>query len=85
MQGRGIRVNVVSPGPVKTPGLGGLVAEEERKGLFDALAAQVPLGRIEEGKEHTMGEAGAHLRCEPPIKAHVKQYPVVQLMGSDSP
>ncbi|MBW8651207.1 SDR family oxidoreductase, partial [Klebsiella pneumoniae] len=24
---RGIRINVVSPGPVRTPGLGGLVAE----------------------------------------------------------
>lgn len=48
LQGRGIRVNVVSPGPVKTPGLGGLVAEEQRQGLFDALAAQVPLGRIGE-------------------------------------
>ena len=51
LQGRGIRVNVVSPGPVKTPGLGGLVAEEERQGLFDALAAQVPLGRIGEPAE----------------------------------
>ncbi|AUV53926.1 oxidoreductase [Raoultella planticola] len=51
LQGRGIRVNVVSPGPVKTPGLGGLVAEEQRQGLFDALAAQVPLGRIGEPAE----------------------------------
>jgi NAD(P)-dependent dehydrogenase (short-subunit alcohol dehydrogenase family) len=46
LQGRGIRVNVVSPGPVKTPGLGDLVAEEHRQGLYDALAAQVPLGRL---------------------------------------
>jgi len=30
LQGRGIRVNVVSPGPVKTPGLGDLVPEESR-------------------------------------------------------
>lgn len=51
LQGRGIRVNVVSPGPVKTPGLGGLVAEEQRQGLFEALAAQVPLGRIGEPAE----------------------------------
>ncbi len=34
---RGIRINVVSPGPVRTPGLGGLVAEADRQGLFDAL------------------------------------------------
>jgi NAD(P)-dependent dehydrogenase (short-subunit alcohol dehydrogenase family) len=46
LQGRGIRVNVVSPGPIKTPGLGDLVPEEHRQGLYDALAAQVPLGRL---------------------------------------
>lgn len=51
LQGRGIRVNVVSPGPVKTPGLGDLVPEDQRQGLFDALAAQVPLGRIGEPEE----------------------------------
>lgn len=51
LQGRGIRVNVVSPGPVKTPGLGGLVPEERRQGLYDGLAAQVPLGRIGEPAE----------------------------------
>jgi NAD(P)-dependent dehydrogenase (short-subunit alcohol dehydrogenase family) len=32
LQGRGIRVNVVSPGPIKTPGLGDLVPEEHRQG-----------------------------------------------------
>ncbi|MFZ6870294.1 SDR family oxidoreductase, partial [Klebsiella pneumoniae] len=45
---RGIRINVVSPGPVRTPGLGGPVAEADRQGLFDALAAGVPLGRLGE-------------------------------------
>ncbi|WP_372774693.1 SDR family oxidoreductase [Pantoea sp. WEP] len=48
---RGIRINVVSPGPVQTPGLGGLVPEDQRQGLFDALAAQVPLGRLGEPRE----------------------------------
>ncbi|WP_312456069.1 SDR family NAD(P)-dependent oxidoreductase [Pseudescherichia sp.] len=48
---RGIRVNVVSPGPVRTPGLGNLVPDEHRQGLFDALAAQVPLGRLGEPEE----------------------------------
>ncbi|MDT8851028.1 SDR family oxidoreductase [Pantoea dispersa] len=48
---RGIRINVVSPGPVQTPGLGGLVPEDQRQGLFDALAAQVPLGRLGEPEE----------------------------------
>lgn len=42
---RGIRINVVSPGP------GGLVAEADRQGLFDALAAGVPLGRLGEPEE----------------------------------
>lgn len=62
LQGRGIRVNVVSPGPIKTPGLGGLVAEEDRQGLFDALAAQVPLGRIGEPAE--VGKAVAFLASD---------------------
>lgn len=51
LKDRGIRVNVVSPGPVRTPGLGGLVPQEHRQGLFDALAADVPLGRLGEPEE----------------------------------
>lgn len=62
LKGRGIRVNVVSPGPVRTPGLGDLVPEEHRQGLFDALAAQVPLGRIGEPEE--IGKAVAFLASD---------------------
>ncbi|WP_322049231.1 SDR family oxidoreductase [Paraburkholderia sp. J67] len=51
LKDRGIRVNAVSPGPIRTPGLGGLVPEEARQGLFDALASQVPLGRLGEASE----------------------------------
>lgn len=51
LKDRDIRVNVVSPGPVRTPGLGGLVPEEQRQGLFDALAAEVPMGRLGEPEE----------------------------------
>lgn len=51
LKDRGIRINVVSPGPVRTPGLGGLVPEEHRQGLFDALAEGVPLGRLGEPQE----------------------------------
>lgn len=62
LKDRGIRVNVVSPGPVRTPGLGGLVPEEHRQGLFDALASQVPLGRLGEPEE--VGKAVAFLASD---------------------
>jgi NAD(P)-dependent dehydrogenase (short-subunit alcohol dehydrogenase family) len=51
LKDRHIRVNAISPGPVRTPGLGGLVPDEARQGLFDALASQVPLGRLGEPEE----------------------------------
>ena len=59
---RGIRINVVSPGPVQTPGLGGLVPEDQRQGLFDALAAQVPLGRL--GEPGEIGKVVAFLASD---------------------
>lgn len=46
-----IRVNVVSPGPVRTPGLGGLFPDNHRQELFDMLAAGVPLERLGEPEE----------------------------------
>ncbi|WP_158746930.1 SDR family oxidoreductase [Acidisphaera sp. L21] len=48
LKARGIRVNVISPGPVKTPGLVGLAGPEEaqQQGLVDYMASQVPLGRV---------------------------------------
>lgn len=46
LKGSGLRVNVLSPGPTATPGAFGLVPEEEQKGFAEALAAQVPLGRV---------------------------------------
>jgi len=51
LKDRAIRINAVSPGPVRTPGLGGLATEAERQGLFDYLAAQIPLGRLGEPGE----------------------------------
>lgn len=51
LKDRRIRVNAVSPGPIRTPGLGDLVPDEARQGLFDALASQVPLGRLGEPEE----------------------------------
>jgi NAD(P)-dependent dehydrogenase (short-subunit alcohol dehydrogenase family) len=44
---RGIRVNVLSPGPVETPGLLGLAANAEQEEQMRAgLVASVPLGRL---------------------------------------
>ncbi|WP_332851852.1 SDR family oxidoreductase [Duganella sp. S19_KUP01_CR8] len=43
---RGIRVNVISPGPVGTPGLSGLVPAEHVAGLHSHLASLVPMGRL---------------------------------------
>jgi NAD(P)-dependent dehydrogenase (short-subunit alcohol dehydrogenase family) len=47
LKDRKIRVNAVSPGPIETPGVSGLVkTEEELKGLHAQLTAMVPLGRM---------------------------------------
>ncbi|MFJ1300528.1 SDR family oxidoreductase [Pseudomonadota bacterium AL_CKDN230030165-1A_HGKHYDSX7] len=62
LKDRGIRVNVVSPGPIRTPGLGGLVDASQRQGLFDHLASQVPLGRL--GEPGEVGKAVAFLASD---------------------
>jgi len=47
LKDRRIRVNVVSPGPIETPGIAGLAPnEEQRRGFYRTLASQVPLGRM---------------------------------------
>jgi NAD(P)-dependent dehydrogenase (short-subunit alcohol dehydrogenase family) len=46
LKGRDIRVNVLSPGPVRTPLLLSLVPAEQQEELIKSFAAQVPLGRI---------------------------------------
>lgn len=51
LKDRKIRVNVVSPGPTRTPGLGGLVPDDARQGFYDYLATQIPLGRLGEPQE----------------------------------
>ncbi|HEX7304804.1 SDR family NAD(P)-dependent oxidoreductase [Lentzea sp.] len=43
---RGFRVNVLSPGPTETPGLVGLVEDDQRSAFLDQLATGVPLGRV---------------------------------------
>jgi len=45
-------VNVISPGPIATPGVDGLAkTEEERKGLYAQLSSMVPLGRVGQPEE----------------------------------
>jgi NAD(P)-dependent dehydrogenase (short-subunit alcohol dehydrogenase family) len=53
LKGRGIRVNAVSPGPIRTPGLVELAGPEAsaQQGLLDYMASQVPLGRVGEPEE----------------------------------
>jgi NAD(P)-dependent dehydrogenase (short-subunit alcohol dehydrogenase family) len=51
LKDRGIRVNALSPGPTRTPGLVGLVPADQEQGLLDALAADVPLGRVADPSE----------------------------------
>lgn len=50
---RRIRVNVVSPGATRTPGLVGLAGEdaEKQQGLLDFLGSRIPLGRVGEPEE----------------------------------
>jgi NAD(P)-dependent dehydrogenase (short-subunit alcohol dehydrogenase family) len=48
LKARRIRVNVISPGPIKTPGLVNLAGPDaaQQQGLLDYMASTVPLGRV---------------------------------------
>ena len=48
LRDRGIRVNVISPGPIRTPGLVGLAGPDtaQQQGMLDYMASTVPLGRV---------------------------------------
>ena len=60
---RRIRVNVISPGPIDTPGLDSLAQGEEARRQFKAaLAGQVPLGRLGEADE--VAKAAVFLACD---------------------
>lgn len=50
---RRIRVNAISPGPIRTPGLLGIAGPEAaaQQGLLDYFATQIPLGRVGEPEE----------------------------------
>lgn len=51
LKGTGIRVNILAPGPTATPGVHGLVPDEERETFTEMLASQVPLGRVAQPDE----------------------------------
>jgi NAD(P)-dependent dehydrogenase (short-subunit alcohol dehydrogenase family) len=50
---RRIRVNVLSPGPTKTPGLLGLASDDRaaQQAMLDQMASELPLGRVADPDE----------------------------------
>jgi NAD(P)-dependent dehydrogenase (short-subunit alcohol dehydrogenase family) len=60
LKDRKIRVNVISPGPIETPGVDSLVkTEAERKELVRGLISGVPLGRV--GRPDEIAKAAVFL------------------------
>jgi NAD(P)-dependent dehydrogenase (short-subunit alcohol dehydrogenase family) len=60
---RGIRVNVISPGPIRTPILEGLAdSKEQKQGIVPTLTSMVPLGRM--GRPEEIGKAAVFLASD---------------------
>lgn len=53
LKDRNIRINTISPGATRTPGLVDLAGPDaaQQQGLLDYLASQIPLGRVGEPEE----------------------------------
>ncbi|MFL6709604.1 MAG: SDR family NAD(P)-dependent oxidoreductase [Massilia sp.] len=64
LKGRGIRVNVLSPGPIKTPGLVELAGDDPaaQQGLLDMFATQIPMGRV--GDPDEIGKVAVFLASD---------------------
>jgi NAD(P)-dependent dehydrogenase (short-subunit alcohol dehydrogenase family) len=58
LKGRGIRINVLSPGHIETPGLSVLMTDEQKA----SVVANVPLGRI--GTPDDMGKVAVFLASD---------------------
>ncbi len=58
LKGRGIRVNVLSPGHIDTPGLSALMTDQQKSGAL----ANVPLGRL--GTPDDMGRVAVFLASD---------------------
>jgi NAD(P)-dependent dehydrogenase (short-subunit alcohol dehydrogenase family) len=64
LEGRDIRVNVLSPGPTRTLGLAGLAVArgQEPQAFFEHLASRIPLGRL--GDPDEIGKAAVFLASD---------------------
>lgn len=63
LKDRGVRVNVISPGPIKTPILEKLAdTEEQKQGMIQTLTSMVPLGRM--GQPEEIGKAAVFLASD---------------------
>jgi NAD(P)-dependent dehydrogenase (short-subunit alcohol dehydrogenase family) len=63
LKSRHIRINTLSPGPIKTPGLLELAGPDsvQQQGLLDYLASQVPMNRV--GEPDEIAAAAVFLAC----------------------